>query len=297
MPLERPKPRYIIVSPVKDEELYVERTLLSVTSQTLKPAEWIIVDDGSLDRTAEIIRQYQSTHPFIRLTGHPNAGIRQTGSAVMRAFQYGYESIESADYDFLVKLDCDLSFAPLYFEHLLRRFIDDPRLGIASGIYMEKGGNGEWRDVEMPPYHAAGACKVLRRKCFEEIGGFLVTAGWDTVDEIRAVSLGWKTGHFPDLKMNHHKSEGSGIGWIRTGVMHGEIYYRTEGSKFFFVLKVLHRMGKRPYLIGAFALLWGYMKALWNRTPPLVTPAEAECYQTLLSKRLQTQMKALFVKG
>ena len=62
------------------------------------------------------------------------------------------------------------------------------RLGIASGVYLEKCENGAWKEVVMPSYHAAGACKVLRRKCFEEIGGFITAAGWDTVDEIRAMT-------------------------------------------------------------------------------------------------------------
>ena len=94
--------------------------------------------------------------------------------------------------------------------------MDDHRLGIASGVYLEMGVDGAWKEVVMPSYHAAGACKVLRRTCFEEIEGFIVAAGWDTVDEIRAMTLGWKTRHFIDLQMKHHKFEGSGIGTIRT---------------------------------------------------------------------------------
>jgi glycosyltransferase involved in cell wall biosynthesis len=190
-----------------------------VIGQTLKPALWMIVDDGSTDSTPEIIRRYLSSHPFIRLVSNPHAGIRQPGSAVIRAFKCGYEAIGSSEYDFIVKLDCDLSFEKEYFENLLGRFMDDHRLGIASGVYLEMGDDGGWREVVMPQYHAAGACKVLRRKCFEEIGGFIVSAGWDTVDEIRAMTLGWNTGHFVDLQMKHHKSEGSGIGTIRTSVL------------------------------------------------------------------------------
>ena len=159
------------------------------------------------------------------------------------------------------------------------------------------GNDGDWKEVVMPSYHAAGACKVIRKKCFEEIGGFIVAAGWDTVDEIRAMALGWKTGHFPDLQMKHHKSEGSGIGTIRTSVMHGEIYYLTGGGKLFFLLKVLHRMRSKPYVIGALALSWGYLRALWKRKTPLVTEAEARCYQGLLSERLQAKTKALFVRS
>lgn len=289
--------RYVIVTPARDEEKYIEETILSVIHQTILPIEWVIVDDGSSDCTPEIVRRYIPDHPFIRLVRNHRTGIRQTGTAEIRAFKYGYESIRAEDHDFIVKLDCDLSFEPDYFENLFGRFMEDRRLGIASGVYLEKGETGSWKEVAMPLYHAAGASKVLRRECFEEIGGFILAAGWDTVDEIRAITLGWNTGHFIDLKMNHLKPEGSGMGSIRTSVMHGEIYYLTGGSKIFFLLKVLHRMGKKPRGIGALALSWGYLKALWKRKTPLVTQAEAECYQALLRERLQGQKKALFSRA
>lgn len=286
--------RYIIVSPVKDEERFVEYTLRSVTEQTLKPDLWVIVDDGSNDRTYEIIRCYSNLYKFIRLMRHDCSGIRQTGSAVIRAFNFGLQSIGKIDCDFIVKLDCDLSFEPRYFEKILERFIHDPRLGIASGIYLEEIKGGVWKPVTMPVYHAAGACKVIRRECFEEIGGFIVSAGWDTVDEIKAMTHGWKTKHFTELLMKHHKREGSGIGVIKTSGMHGEIYYLTGGSKLFFILKVLHRIGAKPYGLCALSLLRGYLRAMWKRKMLLVTLEEARCYNSILHRRLFRQAKNLF---
>ena len=114
--LTNPSPRFVIVSPVKDEERHIEFTLQSVTSQKLKPELWVIVDDGSRDSTPEIVQRYLSIYPFIRLVSNPHTGVRQTGSGVIRAFNYGYNTIGAMDYDFIVKLDCDLSFEPDYFE-------------------------------------------------------------------------------------------------------------------------------------------------------------------------------------
>lgn len=298
IPVSAPRPRYVIISPVKDEERYVELTLRSVVEQTLEPVRWLLVDDGSKDRTAEIIGHYVEAYPYIRLVRNPHAGMRQPGSAVIRAFICGYAAIGDCDYDFIVKLDCDLSFEPDYFEKLIGRLVQDRSLGIASGVYLEKDkAGGGWKEIGMPFYHAAGACKVLHRKCFEEIGSFIMSAGWDTVDEIRAMTLGWKTGHFSDLQMKHHKAEGSGVGWTRTAMMHGEIYYLTGGTKLFFFLKVFHRIGTKPYLLGAAALLWGYLRAVLKGKPPLVTKAEAVCYQSLLRERLHAQVKALFTRN
>lgn len=296
MPDSNSPPRYIIVSPVKDEERYVELTLQSVVAQTLRPALWVIVDDGSRDRTAEIVRSYIPSHPFIRLVTHPKAGARQTGSAVIRAFNFGYVAVGAVKPDFVVKLDCDLSFGPEYFERLFREFRDDESLGIASGVYLETSGNGSWKPVAMPSYHAAGASKVLRKRCFDEIGGFIEAAGWDTVDEIRAMSKGWRTTHLAELEMRHHRSEGTGIGRLRTSAMHGEIYCLTRGGGIFFVLKVIHRAMRRPYLIGSMALAWGYLRARWSRKTPLVTAEEAERYQALLSERLHSWTRTLFAR-
>lgn len=296
MPEANTAPTYVIVSPVKDEERYVELTIKSVVAQTVRPALWVIVDDGSTDRTSELFHEHLVDHSFIRLVRNPHAGIRQPGSAVMRAFSYGYEFAKATEHDFVVKLDCDLSFEPDYFEKLLDRFREDKRLGIASGIYLESNADGAWKPVEMPSYHAAGASKVVRAECYREIGGFIIAPGWDTVDEIRAMARGWTTRHFASLQMKHHKSEGTGIGLIRTSVMHGEIYCLTGGDRLFFLLKVLHRITKRPFVIGALALAWGYLRARWKRMAPLVSKAEAECYRALLRDRVQSHTRALFAR-
>ena len=130
---------------------------------------------------------------------------------------------------------------------MMARFADNPSLGIASGVYLEQE-QGSWVAIEMPPYHAAGACKMMRSDVFRQIGGFVQSRGWDTVDEIRAQGLGWKTQHFEDLQFRHLKREGSGIGPVPTSVMHGEVYYLTGGGKLFFVLKVPAPHGGRASL-------------------------------------------------
>lgn len=279
--------RYVIVSPAKDEEHYIEHTINSIITQTLKPLLWVIVDDGSTDNTYRIIKHYEQIYPFIKIISNPAIGPRQTGSAVVRAFNIGYEFVKNIEYDFIIKLDCDLSFEPDYFEKLTKKFIIDPNLGIASGIYLEKNiYDGNWYQVLMPTYHAAGACKVIRKNCFERIGGFIESPGWDTVDEIRAMHYGWQTCHFDELIMKHHKQEGSGIGWFKTSMMHGKIFYLTGGNFFFFTLKFLHRIIIKPYFLNAIALFLGYLLSLLKNGRPLVTVEEANVYNQLLYNRL-----------
>jgi hypothetical protein len=135
-------------------------------------------------------------------------------------------------------------------------------------------------------YHAFGACKVVRRRCFEDIGGFVTVPGWDTVDEIRAWSAGWETRHFSDLETRHHRLEGTGIGRLRTSRMHGEIFYRTGGDPLFLMFKIAGRLTASPVFFNAAALAAGYFAAVWKRQPLLVTRPEARGYRRLLRQRL-----------
>jgi len=286
------RPPYVVITPARNEGLYVQKTIDSVVAQTVRPQKWIIVNDGSNDHTGSLIDAAASQHSWIQAVHRKDRGSRKQGGGVIETFYEGFRFIEGQTWDFIVKLDCDLSFREDYFEQLLANFSRDKTLGIASGVYLENRSGDDWVEVRMPAYHAAGASKMIRRQCFEEIGGFIPARGWDTVDEIRALARGWRTGHFSNLQMKHWKLEGAALGPVRTSVMHGEIYYLTSGSKSFFLLKVLHRLVTRPVLIGGLALLWGYLKLWLRRTPRLVTEAEARCYRELLNSRITSWFKA-----
>jgi glycosyltransferase involved in cell wall biosynthesis len=277
---------YIIISAVKDEEKYIEDTIGSVVGQTIRPYKWIIVDDGSRDRTPDIIFEYTKRHEWVELVRIMRGGGRRPGPGVINAFNKGYEVVENLNFDFIVKLDCDLRLSQDYFEQLFLRFSEEERLGIASGVYVERNGQ-KWNSVRMPDYHACGASKVIRKECFREIKGFVPCKGWDTLDEIRAQMLGWKTCHFTELKIYHLKNEGSGLGNLRTSAMLGEIYYLLGGSRLFFAMKVLHRIiFGRPRIIGGVAMVFGYLKPLVLRKELLATRGEADFYRSILHRRM-----------
>jgi biofilm PGA synthesis N-glycosyltransferase PgaC len=277
---------YIIISPVKDEERHLDTTIHSVLNQTLRPGLWIFVDDGSRDATPAILRRYAAAYDWIRVLTIDRDAARQPGSGVIRAFTLGYRSIGAMAFDFVVKLDCDLELPHDYFEQLLARFQQDEKLGIASGLCMERNKKG-WYPSSGPPYHAVGASKIIRTKCFEAIGGFIPSRGWDTVDEIRAQMTGWRTCHVREVEFYHLKPEGSGIGFVHTNTMHGEIHYLTDGGTFFFLLKAAHRMlfGK-PFLLGGLAMLYGFLVATVSGKKKLVSRSEGQFYRRLLNRRI-----------
>jgi biofilm PGA synthesis N-glycosyltransferase PgaC len=288
--------RCLFITPVKDEERHLEATIRSVSQQSVRPWRWILVDDGSQDRTPEILRRHSECFDWIQVLTLRRVGDRHPGSAVIRAFTAGYETVAAQDFDFVVKLDGDVDLPADYLERLLAKFREDKALGIASGVYLENQ-NGRWLPVKMPDYHAAGASKMVRKKCFTDIGGFVPARGWDTLDEIRAQRMGWKSTHFEEIQFRHLKVEGAGIGRIRTSVMHGEICYLTGGGAGFFLLKFLHRLlfGK-PFCVAGLVMLWGYLKPWISGTPRLATKAEARFYRCLLNTRVRNRLLQAFGK-
>ena len=277
---------YVVISPAKDEGHYIEKTIQSMIGQSLTPRKWIIVDDGSRDETPKIVARYAAQYPWITIFPLARDGERKPGSAVISAFMAGFELVKNDHFDFIVKLDCDLEIPEGYFATLLRRFESDPKLGIGSGIYAEEHGH-DWKPVKMPKYHAAGCSKMVRAECFRQIGGFIPQRGWDTVDEIRAQVVGWETCHFEDIVLRHLRSEGAGIGFTRTNLMHGQIYYTTGGGTLFFLLKCLHRLFfGNPIFLGGLMMFAGYMRAYLNGEPRLVSDREAVRYRHMLNQRV-----------
>jgi glycosyltransferase involved in cell wall biosynthesis len=258
--------KYVIITPARDEEEYLEKTILSVVAQTTRPVQWIIVNDGSRDSTGAIIDRYAALYPWITARHRSNRGFREAGGGVIDTFYDGYAQIESSEWDFLVKLDADLSFSVDYFERCFSEFAVDPRLGIGGGgIYHEEG--GELKLEENPKFHVRGATKIYKRECWDKLGGLLRAPGWDTVDELKANMLGWSTRSFLDLRVSHYRFTGTADGAWKDCIKNGRANYITGYHPFFMLVKCIRRFVRGPYSIGSAALLWGYLSSYWRHTP------------------------------
>src|SRR5438876_1887468 len=258
--------RYVIVTPVRDEEEHLEATIASVVHQTSLPAEWVIVDDGSTDGTGRIIDRYAAEIPWMTVVHCPNRGYRKSGGGVMEAFHAGYNALRYKDWEFIVKLDGDLTFSPDYFEKCFRHFDEEAKLGIGGGeIYHSL--SGELQLEANPRFHVRGATKIYRRACWEAIGGLWPAPGWDTIDEVKANMLGWKTSSFPELRLLHHRFTGSAEGLLRDRVKHGVACYVAGYHPLFLAAKCFFRLGQKPYVIGAAAILCGFLKGQLTHAP------------------------------
>lgn len=263
--------KYVIITPVRDEEKHIADTVESVVRQTVRPEEWIIVNDGSTDGTGAILDRCAVQYPWIRVIHRVNRGFRKSGGGVIEAFYDGYNTIK-CDWEFIVKLDGDLSFAPEYFEKCFDHFRSQPDLGIGGGeIYHQV--SDKLKLEATPRFHVRGATKIYRKACWEAIGGLWLTAGWDTIDEVKANMLGWKTYSFSDQHLLHHRLTGTADGLIQDRVKHGKVCYVSGYHPLFVLVSCGYRIVRRPYLIGSMATLYGYVKAFLTRPPRVEDPA------------------------
>lgn len=250
---------YAVITPVRNEAEFIEKTIQSMINQTVKPVAWVIVNDGSTDETAEIIGRYLNRHPWIKLVNLDDRGIRQRGKGVVEAFYAGYQTL-THPYDFIVKLDGDLSFEPAYFETIINRFLANPQLGIGGGSVYEKLDGIHWtRDSTQD--HVRGPTKVYRKTCFDEIGGLMPALGWDGIDEWIARSRGWEVQSFLDLQVLHYRVTGAATGALKSKVEQGYGAHYMGYHPLFIIARGIRYMAKPPYLIGGLAMIYGFFFA------------------------------------
>lgn len=260
--------RHIVISPVRDEERYLARTIQCMVAQTVKPAEWILVDDGSTDGTPRLIDSAADTHPWIKPLHRRNRGYRQAGGGVMDAFYDGYAAVTETSWQYLTKLDGDLSFEADYFQQCFGHFASKPRLGIAGGTICNRINGALQPESKIDPaFHVRGATKIYRRECWEQIGGLIRGPGWDTVDEVKANMLGWTTRTFEDLNLVHHRQAGTAYGSWNNLLKNGRANYVAGYHPVFMFMKCVRRALQRPYLMEGIGLGVGYLDACFHRVP------------------------------
>lgn len=254
---------YVVVSPCRNEADYMRRTLDSMVAQTVQPTLWVVVDDGSTDATPDILAEYMAEHDWIRVVKKPDRGHRAVGPGVIEAFYAGLETVELGDFTYLCKLDLDLDLPARYFETLIERMEETPRIGTCSGKpYQRIGGElvSERRGDEM----SAGMTKFFRTSCFEEIGGFVREVMWDAIDCHKARQMGWiaVSWDHPDLNFEHLRPMGSSQSGIHTGRRrHGFGQYFMGSDPLYYAATCLFRMKEPPLVTGGLSMFWGYVQS------------------------------------
>ena len=220
--------KYVLVTPAKNEAAYIEKTLASVSEQTVLPQKWVVVSDGSTDETDEIVARYAAKHSFIQLVRR-EGNTRHFGNKV-HAFRAGYAELRGVEYEFVGNLDADIELPANYYEQILARFAEDEQLGLAGGVRLDRC-HGEFVEVHCARNSVGGPFQLFRRSCYESFGGYLPLrlGGIDAVAEIMCRQHGWNVRSFTDVVAKHYRC---------TGTAKGSLY------------QAAFRGGKKLYVIG-----------------------------------------------
>jgi poly-beta-1,6-N-acetyl-D-glucosamine synthase len=254
---------YVLISPCRDEAEYMRRTLDSVMAQSVPPALWVVVDDGSTDDTAAILEDYSSRIPYLKVVRRPNRGRRSVGPGVIEAFYSGLEAVALEEFDYVCKLDLDLDLPPRYFELLMERMENNPRLGTTSGkpYFYARPSEQPLAEVcgdEM----SVGMTKFYRVSCFREIGGFVRQVMWDGIDCHRCRMLGWVAESVDEepLRFIHLRPMGSSQKGIWTGrIRWGYGQYFMGTAPVYLLASAIFRVPTHPVVLGSIGMLWGYV--------------------------------------
>jgi glycosyltransferase involved in cell wall biosynthesis len=260
--------KYILVTCCKDEGGNLSRLIDSISSQTIRPVLWIIMDDGSTDNTPSIIKEAKEKYDWIQsieLKGRKrDLGLHLSG-VMKKGFDHAvlYCEERGLEYNFLGNVDGDLTLDKTFFENLMNEFKKDPRLGIASG--------GTKNIIGSRTVHAkisldepSGGHMLIRRECFEECGGIPISYSVDSVLKAKARLRGWKTGRFERNIATEIRDVGAAEGYWRGNIIFGKGEYYINYNPIHVLIKGIIYSLRKPHYRGI-AYTLGYFSCIIGR--------------------------------
>ena len=261
--------RYVVITPAYNEQEYIKKTLESMVNQESLPLEWVIVNDNSTDHTATIIDEYAKLYPWIKLVHKQDEQDRKVGAKVVRTFYHGLDHVSVKEFDVLVKLDADLDLPLNYFTEVIEAFRLHPKVGICSG-YGVVLNNDKWVKEKVAYWHTMGQLKAYRNDCFKSIGGIQKVMGWDGIDDMTAMYMGWETKQLR-LAVKHFRPMGQASDPVDLKMRQGRSYYQRGYGLFLTVIRTMSKFYVSGSLYEIY-LLKGFIKAWKSKTPKCVDP-------------------------
>lgn len=275
---------YVLITPARNEEAFIEKTIQSVISQTVLPKKWVIVSDGSTDRTDDIVKEYAEKNHWIELIRMPERRDRNFAAKAV-CFNTAFERLRNLSYDVIANVDADISFGPEYFEFLLEKFGIDSKLGVAGTRYLED----DYQETTYNYRDVAGQCQVFRRECLEQLGGYFPSklGGVDWIAVRMARMNSWVTITFGEKTFFHHRlmSSAERNAWVAR-IRTGRKDYILGNHPLWESLRIMYQLTRKPYVVGGLLMLYGY---LWAAITRIERPISAE----LLTFHRREQMQRL----
>jgi len=283
--------KYVLITAARNEENYIEETIKSVVCQSVLPLRWVIVDDDSDDRTYDIISNYADKYNFINPL-HLERSIEWGFNSKANAINYGYAYLHDLEYNYIGIIDADVSFDNCYYQNILMKLNDDHKMGIAGGMIVELQ-NNKFIQLNYNLNSVSGAIQLFRRKCYEEIGGYVPSkrGGIDAIAEIMSRMHGWKVRSFPEIKVYHHRI----IGTTQSNILssrfnYGRRDYAIGNHPLFMFLKSITRFKEKPYFVGGMLMMLGYIYACFIRE---VKPISKEVVKYIKNEQMNRIYSAI----
>jgi Glycosyltransferases, probably involved in cell wall biogenesis len=288
---------YLLVTPCKNEEDSLPKLAESVTGQDITPLLWVIVNDGSTDKTSEILADLCSRHLWIQVVNLSEKP-RNLGIHVSHVYRIGFDAARrhceenNLNYDYIASVDADIILDNNYFSSLMAEFKADQKLGICSG-HIGNLINGAIIWSKYKEDLPSGGARLWSKKCFEETGGYLLTCSPDSVSNVKAKLKDWNTRHFASPKAISTRAYSSAQGQWRG--------YRKLGSNNYFIgyspihaclkgVKLLY--SKNGYFVHGvgIAYVFGYFYDLISNKPRIDDKEVLEYYKNSRLKELLCSM-------
>jgi glycosyltransferase involved in cell wall biosynthesis len=273
---------YILTTPCKNEEKSIPELAESIINQTLTPNLWLIVNDSSTDKSAEILRALETKYSWIRVV--TSEGIKRDLSfhyakVVSEGLSLALEisSSEKITFEYIGLIDADMVLEKHFFEKIIDRFEKNPRLGVASGstAYFEEEKLVTEKGRENLPI---GGLRVWKKECFIETGGFPISYSADSVSNVLAILNGWDTKKFDDIVGIQTRRTGSAEGLWKGYITKGESDYFRDYHPIYTLFKFVKYSFTSPHYIG-FAYMEGYINGIVRIRKKIDIPEVRQYYR------------------
>lgn len=260
-----------VIIPVFNEELFLEKSVMSLLSQTYAPKEVVLVDDGSTDNSLAIAKTLSENFPSVSLLTSSQQSTHEPGKKVVQAFYRGFESLRFS-WDVICKFDADILLPPNYLEKVVQAFSAQSDLGMFSGILTIEE-DGVWKPESVSASnHVRGPIKAYSKKCFQSICGIQPALGWDTLDELLAQYNGFSVKTDQYLLVKHLRHTGKGY-TSSAAKSKGAVFYQL-GYGFFLgiIASIKWSFTQRGSLL---SVIMGFLSAWFSNRSKLVTRSQA----------------------
>ena len=208
--------KFLLIIPTHNEEKNILFTLKSLQQQTFQDFFCVIVNDGSTDKTKEIVENFVENHSKFKIQ-NLELSKHEPGAKVVRTFNKGLESVDLKDFDVICKFDADIIFPSDYLMKLNAIYETNPKAGMVSGLvkikksifenklaFDFKDEKHQWKFENLSSKnHVRGPIKSYRKECFLEMNGLRPVLGWDNIDVMLAKKNGWEILTLKDLWVKH----------------------------------------------------------------------------------------------